>query len=128
MRAFPAFSPISKEISRVCSSLAPSPKNSLIVRVPKVKIATARVSNRALCTWQCWSRKPDPYNRHRFRANLLAKVLGLNETQESALALSDLSDLRGVASCLTSDTGKEELKNIGGVASATAGVILRNVA
>lgn len=71
---------------------------------------------------------------------LLAKVLGLNETQESALslifhwadenqlALIDLSDLRAVVSYLTSDTGKEELKNIGGVASSTAGVILRNVA
>ncbi|MDP9805632.1 hypothetical protein J2S70_000214 [Trueperella bonasi] len=59
---------------------------------------------------------------------LLAKVLGLNETQESALALIDLSDLRAVASYLTSDTGKEELMNIGGVASSTAGVILRNVA
>ncbi|WP_341827396.1 DUF853 family protein [Trueperella pyogenes] len=71
---------------------------------------------------------------------LLSKVLGLNETQESALslifhwadtnqlALIDLTDLRAVISYLTSDTGKDALKSIGGVAPATAGVILRNVA
>ncbi|MDV6238451.1 MULTISPECIES: helicase HerA-like domain-containing protein [Trueperella] len=71
---------------------------------------------------------------------LLAKVLGLNETQESALslifhwadtnqlALIDITDLRAVFSYLTSDSGKDELKAIGGVAPATAGVILRNVA
>ncbi len=70
---------------------------------------------------------------------LMAKVLGLNETQESALslifnwadanqlALIDLTDLRAVISYMTSE-GKDELKNIGGVASSTAGVILRNVA
>lgn len=70
---------------------------------------------------------------------LLAKVLGLNETQEAALslifhwadsqqlALIDLHDLRSVITYLTSDAGKDELKNIGGVASATAGVILREV-
>lgn len=71
---------------------------------------------------------------------LLARVLGLNETQESALslifhwadtnqlALIDVSDLRAVISYLTSESGKEELKSIGGLAPATAGVILRNVA
>ncbi|QOR44824.1 helicase HerA-like domain-containing protein [Trueperella pecoris] len=71
---------------------------------------------------------------------LMSKVLGLNETQESALslifhwadaaqlALIDLTDLRAVISYLTSEDGKNELKNIGGVAPATAGVILRNVA
>lgn len=71
---------------------------------------------------------------------LMAKVLGLNETQESALslifhwadtnqlALIDLTDMRAVITYLTSEDGKEELRNIGGVASATAGVILRNVA
>ncbi|MGC5629170.1 helicase HerA-like domain-containing protein [Georgenia sp. Z1344] len=70
---------------------------------------------------------------------LLAKVLGLNETQESALqlifhwadteglALVDLGDLRSVVNHLTSDTGKAELKEIGGISTATAGVILREV-
>lgn len=70
---------------------------------------------------------------------LLAKVLGLNETQESALslifhwadqeglALIDLSDLRTVVTYLTSDEGKSELTEIGGVAAATAGVILREI-
>ncbi len=70
---------------------------------------------------------------------LLAKVLGLNETQESALslifhwadseqlALIDLNDLRAVVNYLTSDAGKAELKGIGGIATATAGVILREV-
>jgi DNA helicase HerA-like ATPase len=68
---------------------------------------------------------------------LLAKVLGLNETQESTLglifhwadvqglALLDLKDLRSVIAHLTSDEGKADLKGLGGVSPATAGVILR---
>ncbi|MCD2157747.1 DUF853 domain-containing protein [Rhodococcus cerastii] len=68
---------------------------------------------------------------------LLSKVLGLNETQESTLglifhwadtqglALLDLKDLRSVIAHLTSAEGKADLKGIGGVSSATAGVILR---
>ncbi|RDI54662.1 helicase HerA-like domain-containing protein [Nocardia mexicana] len=68
---------------------------------------------------------------------LLSKVLGLNETQESTLglifhwadkqglALLDLKDLRAVIQHLTSPEGKEDLKGIGGVSAATAGVILR---
>lgn len=71
---------------------------------------------------------------------LLSKVLGLNGTQESALslifhwadqnklALIDLGDLRDVIKFLTSDDGKTELANIGGIASSTAGVILREIA
>jgi DNA helicase HerA-like ATPase len=68
---------------------------------------------------------------------LLSKVLGLNKTQESTLglifhwadknglALLDLKDLRSVITHLTSDEGKADLKGIGGVSTATAGVILR---
>lgn len=68
---------------------------------------------------------------------LLSKVLGLNNTQESTLglifhwadkqglALLDLKDLRSVITHLTSDEGKADLKGIGGVSAATAGVILR---
>lgn len=70
---------------------------------------------------------------------LLSKVLGLNETQESSLglifhwadsqglALLDLKDLQSTIAYLTSDEGKAELKGIGGVSSATAGVILREI-
>ena len=70
---------------------------------------------------------------------LLSKVLGLNATQESSLglvfhyadanglALVDLSDLRAVLTYLTSDEGKAELKNLGGLSAATAGVILREL-
>lgn len=70
---------------------------------------------------------------------LLSKVLGLNETQQSSLglvfhyadanglALVDLSDLRAVLSWLTSDEGKPELKELGGLSAATAGVILREL-
>lgn len=70
---------------------------------------------------------------------LLAKVLGLNATQESTLglifhwadtrglALLDLKDLRAVIAHLTSDEGKADLKGIGGVSAATAGVILRSL-
>jgi DNA helicase HerA-like ATPase len=70
---------------------------------------------------------------------LLSKVLGLNETQESSLGLVfhyadqaglpllDLSDLRAVVSHLTSEEGKPELKELGGLSAATAGVILREL-
>ena len=72
---------------------------------------------------------------------LLSRVLDLNDTQTSALqlvfhwadsqglALLDLKDLRAVVDYLTnSDAGKEELKTIGGVSAASAGVILREIA
>ena len=70
---------------------------------------------------------------------LLSKVLGLNQTQESSLglvfhyadahglALVDLSDLRAVLTYLTGDEGKAELKELGGLSAATAGVILREL-
>jgi DNA helicase HerA-like ATPase len=70
---------------------------------------------------------------------LLSKVLGLNETQESSLGLVfhyadteglpllDLADLRQVLVYLTSEEGKAELKEIGGLSAATAGVILRSL-
>lgn len=70
---------------------------------------------------------------------LLAKVLGLNDTQESSLglifhwadtqglALLDLKDLQSTIAYLTGEDGKAELKGIGGVSSATAGVILREI-
>ena len=70
---------------------------------------------------------------------LLAKVLGLNDVQESSLGLVfhyadqaglpllDLKDLRAVLTHLTSDEGKAELKELGGLCAATAGVILRTL-
>ena len=70
---------------------------------------------------------------------LLAKVLGANETQESSLALVfhyadakglpllDLSDLRALLAFLESDDGKAELEGIGGLAKATVGVLLRSL-
>ncbi len=74
-----------------------------------------------------------------FGPTLLSKVLGLNETQESSLglvfhyadknglALLDIKDLRAVIQYLTSDEGKADLKDLGGLSSATAGVILREL-
>ncbi|MGW1609336.1 helicase HerA-like domain-containing protein [Streptomyces sp. NPDC002285] len=70
---------------------------------------------------------------------LLSKVLRLNQTQEQSLGLIfhyadtkglelvDLKDLRAVVAFLTSDEGKGELRNIGGLSTATAGVILRSL-
>ena len=70
---------------------------------------------------------------------LLSKVLGLNAIQESSLGLVfhyadaaglpllDLADLRAVLQHLTSDEGKAELKNIGGLSGQTVGVILRSL-
>lgn len=71
---------------------------------------------------------------------LLAKVLELNETQESVLsllfhfadsnglALLDLPDLRALLTYLDSPQGKTELKAIGGISSASVGVIMRKIA
>jgi len=72
-----------------------------------------------------------------FGPQLLAKVLGANDTQESSLALVfhyadtkalplvELADLRALLTFLDSDAGKAELKGIGGLSSQTVGVLLR---
>ncbi|WP_168582444.1 helicase HerA-like domain-containing protein [Gephyromycinifex aptenodytis] len=74
-----------------------------------------------------------------FGPMLLSKVLGLNATQTSSLGLVfhyadkrglpllDLKDLRAVVQHLVSDEGKAELKELGGLSSSTAGVILREL-
>jgi DNA helicase HerA-like ATPase len=74
-----------------------------------------------------------------FGPQLLAKVMDANETQASSLslvfryaddnglALLDLADLREVLKYLNSDEGKKELKEIGGLSTATAGVLLRKI-
>src|SRR5579875_1548153 len=74
-----------------------------------------------------------------FGPQLLAKVLGANETQEQslslvfhyadekALPLLDLSDLRALLTFLDSDEGKAELAGIGGLSPATVGVLLRSL-
>src|SRR6188472_2766946 len=74
-----------------------------------------------------------------FGPTLLSKVLGLNDTQESSLGLVfhyadqtglpllDLADLREVVKFLTSEEGKADLKDLGGLSAATAGVILREL-
>src|ERR1700749_404611 len=74
-----------------------------------------------------------------FGPQLLAKVLGANETQEQslslvfhyadekALPLLDLSDLRALLTFLDSDAGKAELPGIGGLSSPTVGVLLRSL-
>src|SRR5215217_4081940 len=72
-----------------------------------------------------------------FGPQLLAKVLGANETQESSLALVfhyadtkglpllDLSDLRTLLTFLDSKEGRAEPEGIGGLSKATVGVLLR---
>jgi DNA helicase HerA-like ATPase len=74
-----------------------------------------------------------------FGPQLLAKVIDANDTQASSLtlvfryaddhglALLDLDDLREVLKYLTSDDGQKELEDIGGLSSATAGVLLRKI-
>jgi DNA helicase HerA-like ATPase len=70
---------------------------------------------------------------------LLSKVLDLNDTQQSVLALAfkysddkklplvNLEDLRALLNHLNSDEGKSEMAEYGGVATATAGVIIRKI-
>jgi len=74
-----------------------------------------------------------------FGPQLLAKVMDANETQASSLslvfryaddnglALLDLADLREVLRFLDSDEGKKDLKAIGGLSTATTGVLLRKI-
>jgi DNA helicase HerA-like ATPase len=69
---------------------------------------------------------------------LLAKVLGLNDTQSSVLSLVfkycddkgllllDLSDLRAVLQYLSED-GADQLKDYGGMSKQTVGVLLREM-
>src|SRR3954451_23253359 len=76
---------------------------------------------------------------HSFGPLLLAKVLGLNDTQTSVLGLVfrycddrslpllDLADLRTTLKYLGSDEGKADLDDIGGRSPATLGVILRAI-
>jgi DNA helicase HerA-like ATPase len=70
---------------------------------------------------------------------LLSKVLDLNETQQSVLALAfkysddeklplvNLEDLRSLLNHLGSDEGKARMAEYGGVATATVGVIVRKI-
>ena len=70
---------------------------------------------------------------------LLSKVLDLNDTQQSVLALTfkysddkklplvNLEDLRSLLNHLNSDQGKAEMVEYGGVATATVGVIVRKI-
>jgi DNA helicase HerA-like ATPase len=74
-----------------------------------------------------------------FGPQLLAKVLGSNETQEASLALVfryaderglgllDLADLRALLTFLDSDAGQDDLKGLGGVSGQTIGVLLRSL-
>jgi uncharacterized protein len=74
-----------------------------------------------------------------FGPQLLAKILEANETQEQSLGLVfryadskglpllDLSDLRALLTFLDSEAGKGELAGIGGLSSATVGVLLRSL-
>jgi uncharacterized protein len=74
-----------------------------------------------------------------FGPQLLARVLGANETQESSLTLVfhyadskglpllDLSDLRALLQYLSGKEGKAELEGIGGLSKATVGVLLRSL-
>jgi DNA helicase HerA-like ATPase len=70
---------------------------------------------------------------------LLAKVLELNETQESVLALAfkyaddkgiplvSLDDLRVLLNHLDSDAGEAEMEAYGGVSTTTVGVMIRKI-
>jgi hypothetical protein len=70
---------------------------------------------------------------------LLSKVMELNETQQSVLALAfkyaedrkmalvNLADLRALLNHLNSDEAKAEMVEYGGVATATVGVIVRKI-
>jgi DNA helicase HerA-like ATPase len=76
---------------------------------------------------------------HSFGPLLLGKVLDLNETQTSILALVfkycddnqlpllDLKDLAAILKFLSSEEGKPYLADYGGMSSASVGVLLRSI-
>ncbi len=76
---------------------------------------------------------------HSFGPLLLGKVLDLNDTQTSILALVfkycddndlpllDLADLQTTLKFLSSDEGKPILKEYGGMSAASVGVLLRSI-
>ncbi|MEO8625633.1 MAG: helicase HerA-like domain-containing protein [Candidatus Limnocylindrales bacterium] len=76
---------------------------------------------------------------HSFGPLLLGKVLDLNDTQTSILALVfqycddnslpllDLKDLAATLKYLSSDDGKEILADYGGMSTASVGVLLRSI-
>ncbi len=76
---------------------------------------------------------------HSFGPLLLGKVLDLNETQTSILALVfkycvdndlpllDLKDLAATLKFMSSDEGKPILEDYGGMSSASVGVLLRSI-
>ena len=76
---------------------------------------------------------------HSFGPLLLGKVLGINDTQTSILALIfkycddndlpllDLKDLAATLKYLASDEGKPVLEDYGGMSSASVGVLLRSI-
>jgi DNA helicase HerA-like ATPase len=115
--------------------------------------ANARITQRAKDTGYAWAGKGFPVEflsltgqrGAQLRATvssfgplLLAKVLGLNETQSSVLSLVfkycddrklpllDLPDLRTVLQYLTGE-GAGDLKDYGGMSKATVGVLLRDM-
>jgi DNA helicase HerA-like ATPase len=112
-----------------------------------------RIAQRATATGMAWNGTAYPLeflslsgkNGAQLRATvssfgplLLAKVLGLNETQKSVLALVfkyaddnglallDFADLRALLQYL-SEQGAAELKNYGGMSKQTVGVLLREM-
>jgi DNA helicase HerA-like ATPase len=116
--------------------------------------ANDRVTQRAKETGWAWQGAPRPVeylsltgargaqlraSLSSFGPLLLAKVLGLNETQSSVLALVfkfsddqglpliDFSDLRAVLQYLTSDAGASSLAQYGAMSKATVGVLLREM-
>jgi hypothetical protein len=76
---------------------------------------------------------------HSFGPLLLAKVMDLNETQTAVLTLIfkycddnsypllDLKDLAATLKFLSSEEGKPELEQLGGMSAATVGVMLRSI-
>jgi DNA helicase HerA-like ATPase len=113
-----------------------------------------RVSKRAAETGQAWSSKSFPVEYlsltgklgaqmratvSSFGPLLLAKVLGLNDTQTSVLTLVfkycddkgllllDFADLRAVLRFLSTDEGAGELQDYGGMSKQTVGVLMREM-
>ena len=93
-------------------------------RVPRRSAASARACRCArrcrTSARSCWPRCSAPTRRRSRRLGLV-----FHYADAKGLPLLDLADLRALLTFLDSDAGKAELEGIGGLSSATVGVLLR---
>ena len=108
------------------SSASPFAPDGLPGRVPRRSAASAPACRCAppsrTSARSCWPRCSEANETQEQSLGLV-----FHYADQKGLPLLDLSDLRALLTFLDSDDGKDELEGIGGLASATVGVLLRTL-